>query len=54
MNFEILFVLLALVGMVAALIWDRMRPGMVLLTVAVLFLCFGILTPKEMLEGFSN
>ena len=54
MNFEILFVLLALAGMVAALIWDRMRPGMVLLTVVVLFLVVGILSPKEMLEGFSN
>lgn len=54
MNFEIIFVLLALVGMIAALIWDKMRPGMVLLTVVVLFLCVGILTPKEMLEGFSN
>ena len=27
---------------------------MVLLTVVVFFLCVGILTPKEMLEGFSN
>lgn len=54
MNFEIIFVLLALAGMIAALIWDRMRPGMVLLTVVVLFLCAGILSPKEMLEGFSN
>ncbi len=54
MSFEIIFVLLALIGMVAALIWDRMRPGMVLLTVVVVFMCAGILTPKEMLEGFSN
>jgi len=54
MNFEIIFVLLALIGMIATLIWDRMRPGMVLLSVVVLFLCAGILTPKEMLEGFSN
>lgn len=54
MSFEIIFVLLALIGMLAALIWDKMRPGMVLLTVVVLFLCAGILTPKEMLEGFSN
>ncbi len=54
MNFEIAFVLFSLVGMVAALIWDRMRPGMVLLTVVVLFLCVGILSPREMLEGFSN
>lgn len=54
MTFEIVFVLLALVGMVAALIFDKMRPGMVLLTVVVLFMCVGILSPKEMLEGFSN
>ncbi len=54
MNFEILFVLLALIGMIAALIWDKMRPGMILFSVTVLFLCAGILTPKEMLEGFSN
>jgi len=33
------FVLLALVGMIGALIWDGLRPGMVLLTVVVLFLC---------------
>jgi di/tricarboxylate transporter len=54
MNFEIIFVLLALAGMIAALIWDKMRPGMVLMSVVVLFLCAGILTPGEMLEGFSN
>lgn len=54
MTFEIIFVLLALVGMVIALILDKMRPGMVLFSVVVLFLCAGILTPKEMLEGFSN
>ncbi len=54
MNFEILFVLLCIIGMLAVLVWDRMRPGMVLLTVSVLFLCAGIVTPKEMLEGFSN
>jgi len=54
MSFEMIFVLVALTGMVAALIWDKMRPGMVLLTVVVLFLCVGILSPKEMLEGFSN
>ena len=39
MNFDIVFVLLALIGMIAALVWDKMRPGMVLLTVVVFFLC---------------
>jgi len=54
MNFEIIFVLLALIAMVFALIKDLMRPGMILFSVVVLFLCAGILTPREMLEGFSN
>ena len=54
MTFEIVFVLLGLLGMVVALVLDKMRPGMVLFSVVVLFLCAGILTPKEMLEGFSN
>ena len=49
MTFEIVFVLLSLLGMMAALIADKMRPGMVLFSVVVLFLCVGILTPKEML-----
>ena len=54
MTFEMSFVLLALVGMVVALVLDKMRPGMILFSVVVLFLCVGILTPQEMLEGFSN
>ena len=54
MSFEVVFVFLALIGMITALVMDKIRPGMILLTVVVLFLCVGILTPKEMLEGFSN
>ncbi|MDH6533936.1 TRAP transporter large permease subunit [Parabacteroides sp. 52] len=54
MSFEIIFVLLGLALMVFALIRDLMRPGMILFSVVVLFLCAGVLTPKEMLEGFSN
>lgn len=54
MSTEGIIVLLSLVGMLAALIADRMRPGMILFTVLVIFLCTGILTPREMLEGFSN
>ena len=54
MNVEVIIVLIALVGMLAALIMDKMRPGMILFSVVVLFLCTGILSPKEMLEGFSN
>lgn len=54
MTFEIIFVLLSLAGMILALILDKMRPGMVLFSVVVLFLCVGILSPTEVLEGFSN
>ncbi|MEG1545189.1 MAG: SLC13 family permease, partial [Tannerellaceae bacterium] len=54
MSFSILFVLLSLAGMLVALVLDKMRPGMILFSVVVLFMCVGILTPKEVLEGFSN
>ena len=51
MTFEIVFVLLSLLGMVAALIADKMRPGMILFSVVVLFLCAGILTPRRCWKG---
>ena len=54
MSFDIILVLIALLAMVVALAADVMRPGMILFSVVVVFLCAGILTPKEMLEGFSN
>lgn len=52
--FEVVVVLLSLVVMIALLMMDKMRPGMILFSVLVVFLCTGILTPEEMLEGFSN
>ncbi len=54
LNIEILTVLVALVGMIGVLVADRMRPGMVLFSVVVLFICCGILSPKEAIAGFSN
>lgn len=54
MNFEVIYVLICLAAMVIALIYDRMRPGMILFSVVVLFFCAGLLSPKEVLEGFSN
>ena len=54
MSVEIIIVLVVLIGMLAALIADKMRPGMILFSAVVIFLCTGILSPKEMLEGFSN
>ena len=54
MNFEILFVLVGLIGMLVALIMDKMRPGIVLLSLVVVFMAAGIITPKQMVAGFSN
>lgn len=54
MSFEIIFVLLGLVGMLVALILDKMRPGIVLLSLVVLFMVAGIITPQQMVAGFSN
>ena len=50
----LVFVVVVLLLVVLALMKDRMRPGMILFSAAVVFLCAGILTPKDMLEGFSN
>lgn len=54
MTFQSIFVLVTLILLIVALIRDRMRPGLVLLSGATIYLCAGILTPQEMLEGFSN
>jgi di/tricarboxylate transporter len=54
MTFQGFFVLAVLVLIVVSLVKERMRPGLILLSAAVVFLCAGILTPREMLEGFSN
>ena len=54
MTFEIIFVLLGLTGMLVALIMDKMRPGIVLLSLVVVFMAAGIITPKQMVAGFSN
>ncbi len=54
MSFEIIFVPIVIVAMVAALIMGRMRPGILLFSAVVLLLSAGIISPKEALEGFSN
>lgn len=54
MSFQSVFVVVVLAFILLTLIKDRMRPGLVLLSGAVVFLCAGILSPQEMLEGFAN
>ena len=40
--------------MMVALAKDAMRPGLVLFSAAVFFMAIGIITPNEMVAGFSN
>ena len=54
MTFETIYTALVLIGMLWALVADRLRPGLILFTAVVFLLCGGILQPKECLEGFSN
>lgn len=54
MSFEIIFVIICMIAMLTALILDLMRPGMILLSIVIIFLCAGIITPEQMLDGFSN
>lgn len=54
MNVEIVIVLISLITMLVLLVADVMRPGLVMMSVAILFMCTGILTPEELLSGFSN
>lgn len=53
-NIEIIIVLISLIAMLALLVADVMRPGLVMLSAAILFMCTGILTPEELMSGFSN
>lgn len=47
-------VITALVGMVFMLVKGYLRPGIILFSVVVLFVCCGIITPTEAISGFSN
>lgn len=53
-NIEILIVFTGLCLMMGALIADWLRPGFVLFSGVVFFMCTGILSPHEALAGFSN
>lgn len=53
-NGEIFVILGTIILMIALLVADFMRPGLVLFSVVVLFMCLGILSPTEAVAGFSN
>ncbi len=54
MSLEMLFVMVMIVVMLTALLFEWARPDMIVFSVLTIFLIFGILTPDEALVGFSN
>ncbi|HLR61983.1 MAG TPA: SLC13 family permease [Lentibacillus sp.] len=54
MSFEMMFVLILILAMLAGLIFEVARPDMVIFSVLVILLLSGILTVDEALSGFSN
>ena len=53
-NLEIWIVFVGLCLMMGMLIADWLRPGFVLFSGIVLFMCTGVLSPQEVLAGFAN
>lgn len=49
-----IFTTLVVLVLLVALMKEWMRPGLILFSGAVIFLCSGIISPQELVEGFSN
>lgn len=54
MTFEAWIVLAVFLFLVIAFIMEAMRPGLILLSAAVIFMATGIITDQELIAGFSN
>ncbi|WP_332628816.1 SLC13 family permease [Halalkalibacter flavus] len=54
MNFEIVFVIVVVIGMLICLIKEVARPDFILFCTLAILLLSGILTPADALKGFSN
>ncbi|MFI3305046.1 MAG: SLC13 family permease [Rikenellaceae bacterium] len=54
MDSSSLLVILGIFAMLLVLSLDKMRPGFTIFSVAIFFMAVGIITPKELVEGFSN
>jgi di/tricarboxylate transporter len=54
MTFESWIVLAVLLFMAVAFLLEAMRPGLILLSAAVVFMATGIITDQELIAGFSN
>ncbi len=49
-----ILVILGIIAMLLILVFDKMRPGFTILSVAIIFMALGIISPEELLAGFSN
>ena len=47
-------VLITILVMIVALVKDAMRPGLIIFSAAVMMMVLGIITPDELVAGFSN
>ncbi len=54
MGIDAIVVLLGLVAMLVVLFLDKMRPGFTLFSAAILFMAAGVISPSELLDGFSS
>ena len=54
MTFEAWIVVAVIFFMIVAFIMEAMRPGLILLSAAVIFMATGIITDQELIAGFSN
>jgi di/tricarboxylate transporter len=54
MTFESWIVVAVLIFMAVAFLLEAMRPGLILLSAAVIFMATGIITDQELIAGFSN
>ncbi len=54
MSVDAIIVVVGIIVMVAFLLLDKMRPGFTLFSGAIIFMALGIISPKELVEGFSN
>lgn len=54
MSGSAIFTTVVVLVLLVALMKEKMRPGLILFSGAVIFMCVGIINPKELLEGFSN
>ena len=54
MTFEAWIVLAVFLFLVVAFLTEAMRPGLILLSAAIIFMVTGIITDQELIAGFSN